>query len=70
MTIKSEKLNALARARDFMRDLLDPKKTPRIPRAIRKQSYWCLRHFPFEHDVLIRDDDGKFRVPNRPNKKD
>lgn len=69
MSLKSEKLNALKRTREFMRDMLDPKKTPRVPKVIRKAAYWNLRHWPWEQDVLIRDDDGKFRVPSRSNKK-
>lgn len=51
MTIPSERYRAILNARDFLRALLDPKKTPRVPKAIRKEAYWCLRHFPWDHDI-------------------
>lgn len=61
MTIHSEKVRALKHAREFLTDLLDRKKTPRVPSEIRKQAYWILRHFPHEYDIKIRDDAGKFQ---------
>ncbi len=48
MTLPDERYRAIVKARDFLRDLMDPKKTPRIPKAIRHRAYWCLRHFPCE----------------------
>ena len=30
--------------------MLDPKKTPKIPKKYREQAYWCLRHFPSPFD--------------------
>jgi hypothetical protein len=48
MTLPDERYNALLRSRDFLRDLLDPKKTPRVPKAVRTQAYYCLKHFPWE----------------------
>ena len=32
--------------RKFLLDLLDPKKTPKVPKAIRDQARMCLKHFP------------------------
>jgi len=32
-------------------DLTDPKKTPRLPLAIRKQAMYCLRHYPTDYDM-------------------
>ena len=51
MTVPSERYNALNRTREFMRELLDPKKTPRVPSKVRKEAYWCLRHYPSKYDV-------------------
>lgn len=48
MTLPDERYRAIVKARDFLRELMDPKKTPRIPKAIRHRAYWCLRHFPWE----------------------
>jgi hypothetical protein len=44
MTLPTEELRALILAREFLVSLLDPKKTPRIPKKIRKQAYWLLKH--------------------------
>ena len=30
-------------------DLLNPKKTPRVPSAIRKEASRCLRHYPGQY---------------------
>jgi hypothetical protein len=69
MSLKFEKENAIKRTREFLMDLLDRSKTKRVPSEIRKAAYWCLRHFPHELDLLVRDDDGKFRIPTRSKQK-
>ena len=51
MTIPRERYNSLIKTKQFLLDLLDPKKTPRVPKAVRRQAYWCLRHFPFENHL-------------------
>lgn len=43
-----ERLNSIANTRDFLRSLMDPKQTPRVPKEIRRQAYWCLRHYPWD----------------------
>ena len=66
MSLKNEKIRALQTAREFLRDLLDPKKTPKVPRSVRKQAYWALRHYPADFDVLVRDDaGGGFKLPKK-----
>lgn len=35
-----------------MRDLLDPKATPRIPREIRRRAYYALKHYPWDSHLL------------------
>jgi|TARA_A200000159_G_scaffold67754_1_gene62691 hypothetical protein len=40
---------AIDNARIFLYNLLDPKKTPRIPKAIRLEAGRCLKHYPGEY---------------------
>lgn len=51
MTVPDERYSAIKRTREFLYELLDPKKTPRVPSVVRNQAYWCLRHFPTEMDM-------------------
>lgn len=46
MTLPCERYNAIKYTEQFLKDLMDPKKTPRVPQEIRKQAYHCLRHYP------------------------
>ena len=46
MTLPSERINAIRIARQFLYDLLDPKKTPRIPTTVRRRARSVLRHYP------------------------
>ena len=38
MTMPNERRNAVNYTRQFLVDLMDPKKTPRVPSAIRKEA--------------------------------
>lgn len=51
MTLPYERKNAVLRTEQFLKDLMDPKKTPRVPKEIRKQAYRCLRHYPGNYDM-------------------
>jgi hypothetical protein len=51
MTIPVERSRSIRQTREFLRALLDPKKTPKIPSKIRQEAYWCLRHFPSDMDI-------------------
>lgn len=51
MTIPSEKKQSLYKAYFFLMRLLDPKKTPRVPRAIRQEAYYALKHYPRDYDI-------------------
>ncbi len=51
MTLPDERLNAVNQARHFLRALLDPRITPKVPRVIRKQAYYVLRHFPADFEM-------------------
>ena len=34
-----------------MRDLLDPRKTPKVPKEVRRRAYDVLRHYPADFDI-------------------
>jgi|TARA_Y100000296_G_scaffold65694_1_gene77412 hypothetical protein len=56
MTLPREEVYAINRTREFLRSLIDPKKTPRIPKSIREEAIGCLRHYPWsshEENILI-----------------
>ena len=46
MTLPDERYRALKWAEQFMQELLDPSKTPRVPKRIRAQARSVLRHYP------------------------
>ena len=45
MTMPDERRWAVNNTRQFLLDLLDPKKTPRVPSAVRKEAGRCLKHY-------------------------
>lgn len=49
MTLPDERYRAIKWAEQLCEDLMDPKKTPRIPKDIRRRAYSVLRHFPDEY---------------------
>ena len=51
MTMPNERRWAIENTEIFLRDLMDPKKTPRVPSAIRKEAYRCLKHYPGEYHM-------------------
>ena len=51
LTMPNERRNAVNYTRQFLVDLMDPKKTPRVPSAIRKEAYRCLKHYPGEYHM-------------------
>lgn len=46
MTLPDERYRAMKAGKEFLYDLLDPKKTPRVPKDIRRRAYHVLRHYP------------------------
>ena len=71
MTTKDERYNAIIRTREFLRDLLDPKKTPKVPKDIRRQAYSALRHYPHEYEMQMahRDYEAVFGIPPKKRSK-
>lgn len=51
MTLPDERTRAVRSAREFLRDLLDAKKTPKVPLDVRRRAYRVLKHFPREYDL-------------------
>jgi len=53
MTLPFERTNALVNARQFMLDLMDSSKTPKVPLEIRRRARSVLKHFPGAFDISI-----------------
>jgi hypothetical protein len=53
MSLPEEEKRALEQTKNFLFDLLDPKKTPRVPRDVRKRASRCLKHYPILIDFFI-----------------
>ena len=51
MTLPNERRLAVLRTEEFLKDLLIPEKTPRVPKEIRQRASSCLRHFPGEYHM-------------------
>ena len=49
MTMPNERRQAVNNTRRFLVDLMDPKKTPKVPSAVRKEAYRCIKHYPGEY---------------------
>lgn len=49
MTLPDERYRSIVAAERLMLDLLDSRKTPRVPREIRDRARGVLRHFPEEY---------------------
>jgi hypothetical protein len=46
MTLPNERTRAVQNVEVFLIKLCDPKLTPRIPREIRWEARWLLKHYP------------------------
>lgn len=46
MTLPDERYRSLVHTKQFLMELLDPAKTPRVPKDIRRRASACLRHWP------------------------
>lgn len=51
MTLPDERYRAIKMTRTFLHELLNSKITPRVPKHIRQQASYCLRHFPSTWDM-------------------
>jgi hypothetical protein len=53
MTLPDERTRAIVNARNFLYDLTDPKKTPRVPKSVRQQAWRILKHYPWNLHLNI-----------------
>ena len=51
MTMPNERFYAIRNTREFLVELMDPKKTPRVPKEIRLKAYYAIKHFPGEYHM-------------------
>jgi hypothetical protein len=51
MTLPHERYRALIQTRNFLRELLNPKATPRVPLEIRRRARWVLKHYLNEYEL-------------------
>ena len=51
MTLPFERTNAVLNVERFLMDLRDPKKYPRVPRAVREEAGRLLRHYPSQYHM-------------------
>lgn len=56
MTLPIERTNAVLRTERFLMDLRDPKKYPRVPKAVREEAQRLLRHYPSKYDMKYIED--------------
>ena len=70
MTLPYQEKHSLLRTKKFLLSLLDPKKTPRVPKSVRDEAGSCLRHYPY--DVYIdmmyewREQNDQEAIPSSP----
>lgn len=67
MTIASERTRAVLSTEQFLMDLLDPKKTPRVPKDIRRRAGSLLRHYPSRYDMEVAVREGSSRFGDEQN---
>ena len=56
MTLPDERYRAVLWAEEFLESLVDPKRTPRVPKEIREQARRILRHYPDEWHLAVAAD--------------
>ena len=51
MTLPDERYRAVERTRQLLYNLCNPEHTPRVPKIIRDEARYCLRHYPTVFDM-------------------
>lgn len=51
MTLPDEWFISMRKNREFLFELLNPEKTPRVPREVRRKASECLKHFPMKPEI-------------------
>ena len=52
MTLPSQRTQAVLRVEKFLLDLRNPKKYPRVPKAVREEASRLLKHYPSMFDMI------------------
>jgi len=59
MTLPHERLNAVNNTRILLYLLVDPKKTPKVPKQVREIASDLLKHYPTPLDMeMVTEGDG------------
>jgi hypothetical protein len=66
MTLPDERYRSLRQAKKLMEDLVDPGKTPRVPRIIRDRALGALRHFPTDWELEKMADNSPELLDTEP----
>lgn len=53
MTLPYERLRAVNNTGEFLFALLDPKKTPRVPKVVRQWARRLVKHYPHPYEMNI-----------------
>mgnify|MGYP003347815050 CR=1 FL=1 len=53
MTLPDERYRAVQRTKQFLIDLCNRQRTPRVPKDIRQQANSLLRHYPSDYDMHL-----------------
>jgi len=56
MTLPDERYRAINRTRQLLLNLINPAHTPRVPKLIREEAMYCLRHFPTTYDMQLAEE--------------
>jgi hypothetical protein len=51
MTLPDERYRSIQMAEQLLKDLCDPKRTPRVPSTVRARAMTALRHYPGRYDL-------------------
>jgi hypothetical protein len=51
MTLPNERFRAIAKTRQFLGALVDPKRTPGVPGEVRAEARRLLKHYPMQVDL-------------------
>lgn len=65
MTVPIEEYNSLCNTMKFLYELLDPSKTPKVPKEIRNKASMCLRHYPTILRISEMYDVDYSKIPHR-----
>lgn len=62
MSLPSEEAAAIESVRRFLFDLLNPKVTPRVPKAVRERARRVVKHYPYSVVYFIERQIGERRA--------